>query len=43
MIIIKGINKENIIKLSKIRKEPKFILDFRLNALETFKKMKFPK
>ena len=38
----KGLSKDVIIAISKKRKEPKFILDFRLDAYDKFKKMELP-
>ncbi|OQW50542.1 MAG: Fe-S cluster assembly protein SufB [Proteobacteria bacterium SG_bin7] len=39
----KGLSEEIIRKLSAIKKEPKFLLDFRLNAFEEWKKQAEPK
>ena len=38
----KGLNEEVIKFISKIKKEPKWMLDFRLKAFERFKKLKEP-
>ena len=43
MKTIVGLTKKNIIKLSALRNEPEFILKFRLNSYNKFKKMSFPK
>lgn len=40
---IRGLNKDNIIKLSGIKKEPKWVLDFRLDAYKSFKELEEPK
>ena len=37
-----GLTRENIKKISKIKKESKYFLDFRLNSFETFKKIDNP-
>ena len=38
----KGLNEEVIRFISKIKKEPKWMLDFRLKAFERFKQLKEP-
>ncbi len=38
----RGINKKIILKISKIRKEPKWMLNFRLKSYKIWKKMKEP-
>jgi len=38
----KGLSKEIIKKISKIKNEPKWMLDFRLKSYESFKKRKLP-
>jgi len=40
--IKKGLNDDIIYLISKKKKEPKFMLDFRLNAFEKWKKMSEP-
>ena len=37
-----GINEDVIIRLSKIKKEPKWLLDFRLNSYRIWESMKQP-
>lgn len=39
----KGLDKKNIIKISQIKKEPKWMLEFRLKAFEAFEKKDLPK
>jgi len=41
-IFQKGLNKEVIKKISKLKKEPKFLLNWRLKSFEEWKKMKEP-
>lgn len=38
----KGLTKKKIKEISKIKKEPKWMLDFRINAFETFKNLDNP-
>ena len=38
----KGLSEETIKFISKIKKEPKWMLDFRLKAFERFKQLKEP-
>ena len=38
----KGINKDKIIEISSIKNEPKWMMDFRLNAYEKFEELKNP-
>lgn len=38
-----GLSKDTIINISKIKKEPKWMLDFRLGSYENFLKQKLPK
>lgn len=40
--ISKGLNKKKICKISKLKNEPEWMLQFRLKSYETFKKMKMP-
>ena len=39
----RGLSKETIHKISKLKNEPEFILNFRLKAYEQFLRMKEPK
>lgn len=39
---IKGLTKENIIKISKIKKEDPFVLDYRLKSFDIFEKKSMP-
>ena len=41
--ISKGLNKNTVIKISNIKKEPKWLLDWRLKAFERWTKMSEPK
>ena len=41
--ISKGLNKNTVIKISNIKKEPKWLLDWRLKAFERWTKMNEPK
>lgn len=43
LVFKKGLSEKIILEISKKRKEPKFILDFRLKAYRRLKKMKPPK
>lgn len=40
--ISKGLNKKKICEISKLKNEPKWMLDFRLKSYEAFKKIKMP-
>ncbi len=42
-ILEKSLDKEKVIEISKIKKEPKWMLDFRLKAFEKFKNLSNPK
>lgn len=38
----KGLTRETVIEISKIKQEPQWVLDFRLKAFEAFEKMEMP-